>query len=112
RGQEEREEAGLEQESVPLEPEEVPPHRREREVERPAAEERRRGRDADQHQQRECHPRSAQRVERAIAGVEPRERGEVPVADRAVVSGYGLEVIARGQDAVATHQAYVLDPER
>ena len=110
--QEDGEEAGFEQQPVPLEPEEVLADDVEREVERPAGDERSGRRHAGRHQRRGEHARAAQRVERAVAGAEPGHRRQVPEADRPVVLRHGREGIARRQDAALPDQAQDLRPQR
>ncbi len=112
RGEEDRQEARLEQEQVPLELQEELSGHRHREVEEPRQKRGGRGHEPRDEQKRREDAPGAESVERRVPGAEPAERGDQPVA---LGSSLGSDPVEEGsdrKDPAFADQAVGLDPER
>ena len=107
-----REQARLEQQPIPLKPQEGLTHDTERQVERPEEREHRRLRHPGDQQQGKCRAAPAEDPESPIPRTQPAQGREQPVSVAPVQRARPLEEPGGGEDPVLAHQARALQGKR
>ncbi|OPZ09639.1 MAG: hypothetical protein BWZ08_00249 [candidate division BRC1 bacterium ADurb.BinA292] len=110
-GPQRRQQTRFQQQRVPLVAHEPLAGDREREIESPAAEQRRPGRDPQAGQNRQRHPRQALTDKHRIARADPRQRRDGAPRPRPQHSACPLEILADGQHAIGSDQSAHLNQQ-
>ena len=111
RRQKDREEAGFQQQGVPLEAEKVAANRRKRKVNGPKESQVEDRRNPNDEQQRKDDTRGALELQKTIAGIEPAQGRQPPVAFRAEWPAGSRQAICHGQYPIMANQTVDLTPQ-